>query len=792
MRCTGFGIFWGTALLGGSLWASSLEAAGNRASADIAVEQWNTAEITLTSSKAYSNPGLDVDVTATFTGPGGSVITRPAFWDGGNVWKVRFAPTLVGKWTYATVSTDAGNTGLHQQTGNVQASAYSGDLPIYKKGFLKVSPSKRYMIYADGSPFFWMGDTHWQMPDYERDGECNYGAGCVSQFKHVVADRLAKGFTVYQTYPDAGLNDGGGNPRVANWWTTPFTRLNPDAFQQYFDPKMEYLAQKGMVVALGCGVHSKTTSAVGLAGLKQLAKYLVARYGSYPIVWITAQEVDILPEELSIWKEVAQTIAANDGYQHPLTGHMSFNKFIWGDETWHTWFAVQGGHGATRTYQNQSFYKGFRDYSPTQPFLEAESKYEDVECGGLNDAIDERVIAYKSMQSGSLGFTYGVSGIWAMKWDVGVPGWDDFSYYPWYVGMDAPGSTYMKYLKLFYTSFPWEQLEPRFGDPAWCAFVNPETSVLSSTADAKRYAVYFYGSTTETGTLKKMDGSKAYAARWFDPRTGKSTLISDAVKAASGNWDIPVKPDGQDWMLLVEDVASKSVLPTGEDAAISQFKTTAISSSSSNTNTGAQAVDNGARSYWCAANGTFPQWLSVDLGGAHSLSAIQTGFYASETWMYKIEGSLTGTGDWQTLTDRTAKGLQGYRADDTVTGTFRHIRVTVTGSSKDWAAIREFKVFEKPAVPVKSPVSNPVSPSDISILPGATNRLALSFRLPGPTAFTATLRSLRGRNLLSATGVSGGGVPNLAYFQVTGMAAGLYWLEVKAGKAGLQQTILVR
>lgn len=763
-----------------------------KAAAGIQAEQWKTVEITLTSLKTYTNPVVDVDVTATFDGPQGAVITRPAFWDGGNVWKVRFAPTMVGTWNYSTVSTDPANTGLHQQSGSVQASSYSGSLAIYKKGFLKVSPSRRYMIYGDGTPFFWLGDTHWQMPDYERDDECNYGDKCGSQFKHAVRDRMQKGFTVYQTYLDAGLNDGGGNVRVANWWSVPFTQLNPAAFKKYFDPKMEYLAENGFVVALGCGVHYKTTEAVGLAGLKLLAKYMVARYGSYPIVWITAQEVDINPDELAIWKEVAQTMDANDGYKHPLTGHMSFNKYVWGGETWHTWFAVQGGHGPTRTYQNQSFYKGFWDYSPTQPFLEAESKYEDVECGGLNDAVDERVVAYKSMQSGSLGFTYGVSGVWAMKWDVKVPGWDDYSYYPWYVGIDAPGSTFMKYLKLFYTSFAWERLVPRFGDNAWCAFANPETSVLSSASDAGRYVVYFYGSDTATGTLKKMDGSRTYIARWVDPRTGRNSLISNSINPSGGNWAIPPKPDGNDWLLLVEDVNAESALPEGDAPPVSQFKTATISSSSSPTNGGAQAVDNAARSYWCASSGAFPQWLSVDLGKAYSLSAIQTGFYASETWKYKIEGSPSGSGDWSMLADRTGAGMEGYRMNDTVSGSFRYIRISVTGSSQDWAAIREFKVFEKPAVSATNPILKPMVRPAISVLAAQRNRLQLAFGSMGPTLFFVKMCTLHGRSVLAYSGISGGARPNIAEVPLQGITSGDYYLEVMAGRAAFRHRIMVR
>jgi len=667
----------------------------NLKAAEFTVDKWCVVEISLTSSVSYSDPFRDVDIIATFTGPRGEIINRPAFWDGGNIWKIRFAPTLVGNWTYSTTCSDATNTGLHLQIGSVQSIEYTGDLPIYQKGFIKVSSNKRYMVYNDETPFFWLGDTHWQMSDYERDDECNYGDNCGSQFKHVVKDRIAKGFTVYQTYPDAGVNDGGGNVHIANWWSTKYNRLDPVAFQKYFDPKMKYLAGNGFVIALGCGVHWLSTESVGLDGMKMLAKYMVARYGAYPIVWITGQEVDIKPEEELIWKEVAKTIDSFDSYKHPLTGHMTPTRYTWGNETWHTWFAVQGGHGVTRNFCSQTLYKGYWNYLPTQPFLESEAKYEDVDCGGLNDATDERIAAYKSIQCGSLGFTYGVSGIWAMKWDTKVAGWDSYSKYPWYVGVDAPGSTYMKYLKQFYTSFEWENLVPRFLDPSWCTFISPETSILSSTSDAERFVVYFYNFSTATGILKNLSDSKTYIARWFNPITGKSKLISDNIRSTGGMYTIPSKPDNNDWLLLVEDVNVKSSLPVGDDQAVSFNKATTISSSSASGYTGAQAVDNSPRTYWCAANGTFPQWLSVDLGANAQLSLIQTKFYANEQWKYKIEVSDDKT-NWISLVNHT-DGLNGYIMNDTVSGSFRYIRLTVTGASVDWAAVREFTVFSKPS-----------------------------------------------------------------------------------------------
>jgi len=195
---------------------------------------WQVAEIDLTSSKTYANPYGEVDVKVTFTGPRGKSVARPAFWDGGSAWKVRFAPTAVGSWNWQTECSDQTNDGLNGRSGRLECLPAEGGEsnnvgrvsrpvrdgdgpgdPSYEQGnppprsrhgFLKVSDNRRHFVHADGTPFFWLGDTHWQMPDTERLDACNHpkhaGQTCPhgGQFQHLVADRRAKGFTVYHEY----------------------------------------------------------------------------------------------------------------------------------------------------------------------------------------------------------------------------------------------------------------------------------------------------------------------------------------------------------------------------------------------------------------------------------------------------------------------------------------------------------------------------------------------------------------------------------------------------------------
>ena len=126
--------------------------------------QWKVTEIEFTSGNSYSNSFNDLDLDVVFMHSGGAEIKVPAFWNSGKNWMVRFAPTLTGKWTYKTVCTDESNSGLHNQTGEIDVEAYNGDLEIYTRGFVNAEASKRYFSFNDGTPFFYLGDTHWNMP----------------------------------------------------------------------------------------------------------------------------------------------------------------------------------------------------------------------------------------------------------------------------------------------------------------------------------------------------------------------------------------------------------------------------------------------------------------------------------------------------------------------------------------------------------------------------------------------------------------------------------------------------
>jgi len=521
-----------------------------------AIPLWRVAEISLESEANYGNPYADVEVTVIFRGPGGETIHRPAFWDGGGTWMVRFAPTAPGLWQWTSVCTNPQDAGLHGRGGELTAVELETDTPLHRHGFLRVSQNGRHFIHADGTPFFWLGDTHWQMPDRERVDACNHpehaGRECPhgGQFQHLLADRIARGFNVYQTYPNA---------TSAHWWAEPFARIDPTRFREVFDVQMDRLAAAGVVIALGCG-HFNNSTQMPEADLCRFARYLVARYGAHPVVWITCQEMNA-PVNLdgkesnrpAVWKAVAEQIARDDGYHHPHSAHqwvLDVNVAPLGQEPWHAWFALQGGH-RNSGLTPQARYRGYYDYQPTRPVLETEAMYELVDCGGVNSTDDARQSAWKALLCGSPGYSYGGAGIWFIKWDADDPGCAQYNHAigSWHEGMELPGAAQMTVLKRFFTGLDWPALAPRFNDPAWATWADPERCTLA-TIENKIYLAYCYGDASD-GVLKGLDPQADYAASWIDPRTGHETAIAAALRARpDGTWPVPAKPAG-DWLLVV-------------------------------------------------------------------------------------------------------------------------------------------------------------------------------------------------------------------------------------------------
>ena len=521
---------------------------------------WRTAEFSFTSIRDVKNPYTDVDLVATFAGPGGVEIRRPAFWDGERTWRVRFAPTRPGLWSYRLSSNDRYDIGLTGSTGQLRSVDDAGDHPIYRHGFLRKGPGGRYLAHADNTPFFWLGDTHWRFTR-ERWDEANK-PGWSSQFRGMVDKRVSQGFTVYQS--NLMLFDWSSDE--SPYWMAgkPFEDVDVAYFQNNVDPRLAYIADHGLVNAIGLGWYSAADA--NLAGLKRFARYIVARYGSYPMVWTLAGEVagydaDRWQARIDGWREVALTIRHADGYHQPRTAHATTERPIspyYAGEDWLTLTLNQHGHGDFD--MRADHYADYLAAHPGTPLVEGESMYEglhSVEYVGRRPVTDTMVrhVAYRALQSGCCGYTYGAQGCWNAAWnrEDGDSFWGDL---PWYEGIDLPGADQLSHLRRFYELVGWTRLRPFMACfRSEYVFNNTIYAPLVTADPDMDTVVIFFGETYRTAAgsaALSLLKETSYALRWFDPRTGHFTVIEAQAHPVDGALPLPPKPDGRDWVFLAE------------------------------------------------------------------------------------------------------------------------------------------------------------------------------------------------------------------------------------------------
>ena len=211
------------------------------------IHPWQQFEITFTSNNDYRNPYLEVEVEVIFIHEKGLKITRPAFWDGGNVWKVRFAaPSIEGNWSWKSTCNQR-DEGLNNQSGSLicKGDPVTQNL-FYQHGFWKISQGHRSLVHADGTPAILAADTAWALPWRATEDQCRIYA----------QDRHQKGFNavmLMSVQPDMNARgprsreaDGGFEVGFEDLPSGHITQLNPEYFH-YFDRLTDILVQNEIV-----------------------------------------------------------------------------------------------------------------------------------------------------------------------------------------------------------------------------------------------------------------------------------------------------------------------------------------------------------------------------------------------------------------------------------------------------------------------------------------------------------------------------------------------------------------
>jgi len=506
------------------------------AASAMGAEQWAVFETSFTSARKYDNPFQNVQVDVLFRS-GDQQWLVPAFWTGGDKWTVRFAPPVQGDYTFQVKCSDPANQAMNAAAQPLRVTAYTGDNPLLKHGFLRVSAGKRHFEHADGTPFLWLGDTWWK-------GLCKRMTW--EGFQELTADRKAKGFSVVQIvcgpYPDEGMfeprwENEGGKPYL----TRDFSVVNPDYFI-YSDRRIEHLVKAGIVPAIvgGWGRGDCDGMAMaGVAGMKRHWRNLIARYGAYPTIWIVGGESGG-PQ----WTEVAHYVQKIDPYHHPSTVHpFQSGRLSVTDETVIDFDMLQTGHGDWEAARGaitklQAAYAR----TPPMPVVLGEYCYE----GHMQTAFQDvqRHVFWGAMLSGSAGHTYGAAGVWhaSVEGDPGIANVYDRT--TWKEGMNYPGSTQIGIGKKLLEQYPWARFQPH---PEWV-----EAGCFAAGIPGEVRLIYLPRRKVYNWTgpvVKQLEHDVPYHAFYFDPVNGKRYDLGSVVSAGP-----PPEPfAGHTQPLLFED-----------------------------------------------------------------------------------------------------------------------------------------------------------------------------------------------------------------------------------------------
>ncbi len=126
------------------------------------IHTWEKLDLRFKAEKSYNNPYTDVIVWVDLEGP--EFKSRCyGFWDGGDDFGVGVRATARVDWNWRSgCSTD--DKGLSGQTGTFEATAWTEKEKAAnpcRRGFIRATKSGHAFQYADGSPYFLMGDTWW-------------------------------------------------------------------------------------------------------------------------------------------------------------------------------------------------------------------------------------------------------------------------------------------------------------------------------------------------------------------------------------------------------------------------------------------------------------------------------------------------------------------------------------------------------------------------------------------------------------------------------------------------------
>lgn len=443
-----------------------------------------------------------------------------------------------------------------------------------------MSDNGRFLVFDDGTPFFYLGDTAWEL----------FHRLTREEAERYLENRRKKGFTVVQVAALAEMdglrtpNAYGALPLVDGDPARPDTGRGGDGYWDHVDWVVEKAREKGLYLGLLPTWGDKVLKAWGVGPVvfdagnaHAYGRWLGRRYGDAPnIIWILGGDRGGRRRR-GVWNAMAEGIRSADG-RHLMTYHpwgIYLALMGWGGNSSAFWFhrepwldfnMMQSSH----LVRNQDNYRRIaRDYArlPAKPCMDGEPNYEDtalmLQLGKKKWFRDHdvRKAAYWSVFAGSHGHTYGSYPVCLFKSpdsqqpDVFTARLPVEKY--WEEALDSPGAFQMVHLRYLIESRPYLSRVPDQG------LVSSGRGIAAKHVQATRssdgsYAMVYVPTSRQRFVvdLTRLSGRRL-KAWWFDPRTGEAEAFDDFARAGERWFVSPA--GGPDWVLVLDDASR--VLP---------------------------------------------------------------------------------------------------------------------------------------------------------------------------------------------------------------------------------------
>lgn len=463
----------------------------------------------------------------------------------------------------------------------------SNKQPWEKHGAL--ATQGHYIVYEDGTPFFYLGDTNWEYIMRARREDAT----------KFLQNRSDKGFTVLQAIitgaylkvepvlkgDSAKANIYGDQPFIDYDITKPKITPgdNPENAEEYdFWDHLDFLVQEagkyGIYMGILPGWHKLYTEKVITENnAYTYGLWLGKRYKDFPnIIWILGGDTRPKTDEaVNTFHEMAKGIREGDEGNHlisfhPMGGSRSAQWFQ--ESEWLDFNMYQSGHSA-RDLPNYKRIAELYELTPVKPCLDAEPRYEDhsvnwnPDNGWFND-FDVRQAAYWSLFAGACGHTYGTRGVWQM-YAPDAPKRGPLNHY-WYDAMDLPGGQDMKHVKDLMVSRP---ILNRIPDQAMIVdSVYSGADHIRATRGEGYAFIYIPTGKPFKIDIDKISTSDELAAWWYNPRDGKCYDEKGIISATPFKklntsekiyeFNPPGKPErGNDWVLVLDNSSLNYAAP---------------------------------------------------------------------------------------------------------------------------------------------------------------------------------------------------------------------------------------